>query len=137
MSEVRSIIEYDEDLSNAEAPIPLPVGDYTAEIRAAEIKVSGKGNEYVNVTFFIAPEQYPPDYTEGNPDGTVLNYGRLSPENTQRARWGMKKFCESIGAELGSRLNLDDWLGRSAIVAVSHEDYEGETRARISKVREA
>jgi hypothetical protein len=136
MSEARSIIEYDTSLADAEAPVPLPKGDYTAEIRGAEIKTSGKGNEYVNVTFFIAPEEYPADYTEGNPDGTILTYGRLSPENSQRARWGMKKFCEAIGAELGSKLDLDSWMGKAAVVNVTHEEFEGENRAKIAKVKE-
>jgi hypothetical protein len=132
-----SIIEYAEDLSEAEAPVPLPKGDYTAEIRGAEKKISGKGNEYVDVTFFISPDEYPADYTEGNPDGMTLNYGRLSPANTTQARWGMKKFCESIGAVLGKQLDLNDWIGKSAVVTVSHEDYEGVTRARIAKVNPA
>lgn len=137
MSEVRSIVEYDEDLSNAEAPVPLPPGDYAAEVRTAEIKTSAKGNEYVNVTFFVAPEQYPADYTEGNADGTTLSFGRLSPENSTRARFGMRKFCEAIGAPLGAKLDLNDWIGRSAIIVVTNEEYEGVMQARCSKVKEA
>lgn len=136
MSDV-SIIEYDVDLSEAEAPVPLPVGDYIAEVRAAEIKTSAKGNKYVNVTFFIPPEQYPADYTEGNPDGMSFQYGRLSPDNTTQARFGMKKFCEAIGAELGRSLNLNDWLGKSGVVAIVHEEFEGQMRAKIAKVKEA
>src|SRR5690606_26873348 len=57
-----SLIEYAEDLSEAEAPVPLPEGDYIAEIRQAEIKTSGRGNQYVNVTFHVSPEQYPADF---------------------------------------------------------------------------
>lgn len=133
MSDI-SIIEYAEDLSNAEAPVPLPKGDYPAEIRGAEKKVSGKGNEYVDVVFYISPDEYPADYTEGNPDGTSLNYGRLNPAPTTQARWGMKKFCESIGAPLGRTLDLNEWIGKSAIVQIVHEDYEGVTRAKIGKV---
>lgn len=132
-----SIIEYDVSLADAEAPVPLPIGDYAAEVRGAEIKTSAKGNKYVNVTFFIPPEQYPADFTEGNPDGMTFTYGRLSPDNTTQARWGMKKFCESIGAELGSKLDLNDWMGKSGVVSIVHEDYEGQTRAKVGKVKEA
>ena len=137
MSDQMSIIEYDEDLSSAEAPVPLPVGDYPAEIRSAERKTSAAGNEYINVTFHISPEAYPADYTEGSEDGQVLTFGRLSPENTQRARWNMKKFCESIGVTLGKSLDLNDWIGQSAIVTVAHDTYEGETRPQIKKVNPA
>lgn len=132
-----SIIEYDVDLSEAEAPVPLPPGDYPAEIRSAERKTSGAGNEYVNVTFIIHPEAYPADYTEGSEDGTILSYGRLSPENTQRARWNMKKFCEAIGVTMGKSLDLNAWLGQSAIVTVVNEPYEGVDQAKIKKVNQA
>ncbi len=137
MSDQMSIIEYDEDLGNAEAPVPLPVGDYPAEIRQAEIKTSASGNQYVNVTFHIAPEAYPADYTEGSEDGQILSFGRLSPDVTQRARYGMRKFCEAIGATLGKKLDLNDWIGLNAIVTVAHDTYEGETRAQIKKVNQA
>lgn len=129
-----SIIEYASDLAEAEAPVPLPPGDYPAEVRAAEIKTSAKGNRYVEVTFYIAPEAYPADYTEGNQDGMPLQYGRLSPGGDQRSRWGMKKFCEAIGAELGRTLDLNDWMGKSAIVRVVNEEFEGEQRAKIKSV---
>jgi len=132
-----SLIEYDTDLGEAEAPVPLPPGDYPAEIRGAEIKTSGAGNQYVSVTFHIAPEAYPADYTEGNEDGTILSFGRLSPEPTQRARWTMKKFTEAIGAKQGKTLDLNDWIGLNAIVTVVNEPYEGVQQANIKKVNPA
>jgi hypothetical protein len=132
-----SIIEYAEDLGEATAPVPLPKGDYPAEITAVERKTSGAGNEYINVTFRIDADNYPADYTEGNEEGTILSYGRLSPDTTQRARWGMKKFCEAIGAKLGKQLDLNDWIGLNAIVTIDHQTYEGEDRATIKKVNPA
>lgn len=137
MSEVNSIIEYDEDLADAEAPVPLPKGDYTAEIRGAERKKAKNGDkEYVNVTLFISADQYPADYTEGDPDGTILSYGmgRLSTAGDRKSRWNMKKFCENIGAELGKSLDLNTFLGKAATVTVINEDYEGQTQAKVSKV---
>lgn len=137
MSDVNSIIEYDEDLADAEAPVPLPRGDYTAEIRGAERKKSKAGDkEYVNVTFYISADQYPADYTEGDPDGTILSYGmgRLSTGGDRKSRWNMKKFAEGIGAELGKTLDLNTFLGKAATVTVINEDYEGVTQAKISKV---
>jgi hypothetical protein len=138
MSDVASIIEYDTPLDAAEAPVPLPKGDYTARIRGAERKMNKAGdNEYINVTFIIDADQYPADYTEGEPEGTTLSYGRLSPANTVKARWQMKRFCESIGAELGSKLDLNDWLDKTAVVEVVNEDYQGVMQAKIAKVRSA
>lgn len=137
MSDVKSIIEYDVDLDEAEAPVPLPKGDYVGEVRGAEIKTSAKGNEYINVTFHIDADQYPADYTEGNPDGTILSYGRLSPENSTRARYQMKKFVEAVGGTAGKSVDLNAWLGLRAKVTVVNEEYEGTPQAKISKVSEA
>lgn len=137
MSDISSIIEYDEDLADAEAPVPLPKGDYTAEIRGAVKKFAKSGDkEYANITFFIDPSQYPADYVEGDPDGTILSYGmgRLSTAGDRKSRWNMKKFSESIGAELGRSLDLNTFLGKAAIVTVINEDYEGQTQAKISRV---
>jgi hypothetical protein len=135
--QVDSIIEYEEDLGDAEAPVPLPEGDYPAVIRGANKKKNKDGDkEYADVTFFIAPEQYPADFTDGNPDGWLGNYGmgRLPTAGDVSSRYRMRKFCEAIGAELGRTLDLNKWLDLPAVVTIKHETYEGETRARIAKV---
>lgn len=136
MSEV-SIIEYAEDLDAAEAPAVLPPGDYPAEIRGAEIKTSGKGNQYIQVTFIISPDDYPADATDLDVDGSILSYGRLSPDNTTRARFNMKKFVQAIGGTMGKKLDLNDWIGKQAIVTVVNEPYDGVTQANIKKVNPA
>lgn len=137
MSELPMIIEYTEDLSEATEPQPLPAGDYTGEIRGVEAKTSDKGNRYISVAFFIEPEQYPADYTDGNPDGTTMSYNRLSPEANQRARWNMKKFCEAIGVPLTSKIDLNEWIGKTAIIEVINGSYEGSPTAQIKKIKEA
>lgn len=136
MSEA-SIIEFSEDISNAEAPAPLPVGDYPAEIRGAERKTSAKGNPYGSVTFFIAPENYPADFVEGDPDGMTLLYNRVTLDDSPQGRYRMRKFCEAIGAPMGSKVDLNDWVGLTATVSIGHDTYEGETRAVINKVNAA
>lgn len=137
MSELTSIIEYTESLEDATEPQPLPASDYPAEIRGVEMKQSDKGNKYVSVQFFVSPDDYPADYTDGNPDGTTLSYNRLSPENSQRARWGMRKFQEAIGAPLSNKVDLNDWIGKTAIITVTNSPYEGVMQAQIKKVNPA
>jgi len=138
MSDQVSIIEYVEDLSDATEPQPLPANDYPAEVRGAEIKTSPKtNNRYVEVTFFISPDDYPADYTDGNPDGTTMTFGRLSPESNQRARWGMKKFCEAIGVPLSNKVDINDFIGKTAIVEVVNGMYDGSPTANIKKVKQA
>lgn len=132
-----SVVEFDEDISQAEAPVPLPVGDYQAEIRGATNKLSQNGNPYASVQFFIPAEQYPADYTEGEPDGTLLTFNRVSLQNTPASRHRLRKFLEAIGAPSGKKIDLNDWVGRSATVSVQHDTYEGEQRAAIGKVSAA
>ena len=135
MSEEATIMDFSEDISTTEAPEPLPVGEYPAEIRAAEIKTSAKGNRYCDVTFMISADEYPATYpAENAPDGTVLHYGRLPFEDSPRARFTIRKFCEAIGAPMAKRIDVGEWVGLSARVGVDHEEYEGINRARINKV---
>lgn len=138
MSDTPSILEFSEDIATQEPPVPLPVGDYPAEIRGAEIKTSQRGNKYVSVKFYVAPESYPADYTDGNSDGEILTYNRLVYDDSPRGRHRMRKFTESIGApNSGNKINVNDWVGCTANLAIAEEEFEGEKRAVIAKVNAA
>jgi len=133
-----SVIEFDEDISEAEAPVPLPVGDYPAEVRGAVQKHANQtGNPYASVQFFISADAYPADYTEGEPDGMLLTFNRVSLQNTPSGRHRLRKFIEAIGAPAGNKIDLNDWIGRTATVTISHDTYEGEVRANVAKVTAA
>ena len=133
-----SVIEFDEDIAEAEAPVPLPVGDYPAEVRSAAQKhAAATGNPYAAVGFYISADAYPADYTEGEPDGMLLTFNRVSLQNTPSGRHRLRKFIEAIGAPAGSKIDLNDWVGRTATVTISHDTYEGEVRAQIAKVTPA
>lgn len=132
-----SIVEFSEDVSKAEAPEPLPTGDYVGVIRAAEVKMSQRDTKYAAVTFHIDASQYPADYQDGNPDGAVLIYRRVSLEDNPQARFGLRRFLDAIGAAGGKKVDVGDWIGNEATIEVSHESYEGVMRAQISRVTEA
>jgi hypothetical protein len=117
-----SVFEYDEDVGEAKAPKPLPKAKYRASIEGVEAKVSEKsGNQYAAVSFKIAPDQYPADFTDGNPDGTIIVYRRITMEKEPRAVYRLRKFLEAIGAPKGKTINLSDWLGREAIIKLDHQ----------------
>jgi len=136
MADQPSIVEFSESIAEQEPPVPLPVGEYPAEIRGAARKTSQtSGNDYAAVQFYISADAYPADYTEGDPDGMLLTYNRVSLQDTPAARHRIRKFCEAIGAPPPTtKLDLNDWVGRTATVAIQHDTYEGETRAVIGKV---
>lgn len=131
-----SIIEYSSDLASQEAPSPLPVGEYPGEVVKAENKVSTtSGNTYCQVTFRIDADAYPIDFTEGDPDGTLLTYNRvLVLPDTGVVRWRLKKFLTALGAKLGRSFDPADLMGLTATVVIEHRDFEGEQQAQIARV---
>lgn len=136
MSELGSILEYSEDISDAEAPVALPAGDYPAKIVSAEVGTSqSSGKARVDVTFRIAPEDFPADYEDADSfaDGKDI-HAYVSCEDTKASRFRMRKFVESIGAKAGGKIDVNEWIGKSAIVTIEQDEYEGVPRERFRKV---
>ncbi len=133
--ELPSIIEFSVDLSKQNEPEPLPTGDYVGVIRGAVQKLSQRDTHYGEIAFFIDADQYPADYDEGMPDGMTLYFRRVSFEDNPMARYGVRRFCENIGAPLGKKIDLSEWIGLEATLEITHETYEGSRRANINKVR--
>ena len=135
-TELPSIVEFSSDLSKAEAPEPLPVGEYEANITSTEVKTSqAKDKRYCEIRWNVSPDQYPADYGDGSPDGTNLIYRRVSLEDNPQARWFTKQFIDAIGAPLGKKIDVNTWVGMDAVVEVDHETYEGVNRAIVKRVR--
>lgn len=133
--EIMSIVEFSEDISDAEAPEPLPAGEYPATIRGAEVKISQRGTKYAAVTFIVAPEEFPADYPiENAPDGKVIVYRRCSMEDNPQARYMLRNFCEAIGATPSKRIDVNEWTGLSAVIQIENEEYEGVSREQIARV---
>lgn len=133
-----TIVEFSEDISQAEQPEPLPTGEYHATIRQVEVKVSQRGTKYAAVSFIIAPEEFPADYpAENAPDGKMIVYRRCSLEDNPNARWMLRQFCENIGATPSKRIDVNEWIGLEANVQIDHDEYEGVVREQISRVNAA
>ena len=129
-----SIIEFQTSLADAEKPVPLPAGEYTAEIRKAEVKVSAAGNEYLALQCYISPDEYPADFADGDPDGTVLTFNRLVISNKASDRWRMRRFLETVGMKLGSSLDVNGLQGLGIKVRTGVSSYEGEDRAEVKSL---
>ena len=136
MSEVGSIIEYNESLADAEAPKSLPGGDYPMSITATEIVTSqSSGKLNVKVTWRIKPEDFPPDYEDADAyaDGkSVVSYVGAEPDKASRYR--MRQFCEAIGIKLAKKLDVNEWIGKDAVGTIVPEEYEGVERERVTRV---
>lgn len=136
--ETMSIVEFSEDISEAEAPEPLPPGEYPATIRAVEVKLSQRNTKYAAVTFVVDPGEYPADYPlENAPDGKAIVYRRCSMEDNPQARYMLRRFCEAIGATASKRIDVNEWVGLAAMIEVENDDYEGVSREQIARVNAA
>ena len=132
-----SIVEFSINLKDQEQPEPLPAGKYNGVIRATEVKESQRGTMYGAVSFHIGADQFPADYKDGNDDGMTLVYRRVGLEDNPQARFGTKRFMEAIGAPLSKKIDLSEWIGMEAVLEVTHETYEGVTRATVNRVQAA
>lgn len=133
-TELGSIIEFDEDLSNVEAPKPLPSGVYDAIIQTAEVvKSKDQTKDMIKVTFNISADQYPADYVDGNPNGTTLSM-YLMCDNSPRSKFVMKRFILAIGAPLSNRIDVTTFIGLPAKVEVATQLWQGMETARIARV---
>lgn len=131
-----SIIEFSRDLNEQEEPAILPAGDYPAEIVEALLRISNtSGNTYLSLKLRIQPDAYPPDFTDGDPDGTEVTYNRLVvlPETSQ-VRWRLKKFMQSVGAKMGKTLDPAELIGLSCTLHVEENEYEGEKQLQARKI---
>ena len=137
MAELSSIIEFSVDLNDQDAPEPLPVGQYTGTIRKAEVRESQRGTMYGAVSFHIDADQYPADFEDGQDEGLTIIFRRVGLEDNPQSRYGAKRFIQAIGAPLSKQVDVNEWVGMVAALDVTHETYEGVTRAVIDRVRAA
>lgn len=136
MSELGSILDYSDDIADAEAPRSLPAGDYPATITGAAVGTSqASGKPRVDVSFTIAPDDFPADYEDADAfaDGKIV-HAYIGAADDKAARFRMRKFVEAIGAPAGSKIDVNDWVGRKAVITIKPEDFEGVERERYVKV---
>lgn len=135
MSELPTVYEFSTNVADAKPPQPLPVGEYRATVRSIEPAVSkSSGKQMAVITYFVSSDQYPADYTDGNPEGTVSNV-YMSLEDSARNIWMLKQMCEMHGVVASKRINLTEFMGQDVIVNVTHEEYQGLPQARFKPVR--
>lgn len=135
MSGSTSIMQFSQDIADAEAPPPFPAGTYKAECVASSYRVSPNGTLQLNNQWRIPVEQYPADYQDGDPDGTTL-YGRgIRATDDQQGRFNMKKAMQRMGGPTGHTVDANSLIGLWANVEVTHyTTNEGETRAQVNRL---
>lgn len=136
--ELDSVIEFSQPIDEQEAPKPLPRGEYVAEITKAVAKKSGKtGSNFAEILFKVSPDRYPHDY-KGPEGGTTVRCMKMLSDNDW-SRYELKKLYEAVGLKLPkTRIDLQDLLGREAVIEVAHREFpEGSDRfnAEVKSVK--
>lgn len=131
--------EFSQDISTQEAPPPLPKGKYLASVSSAEAKVStNSGNTYADIVFTIAPDQFPADYSAIQQDALNIHYRSLVlSKDDARSRYNIKQFCEKLRVPVSRKLDLNDMLGKAAMLTIDHRTYQGVDQPEIKGIEPA
>ena len=109
------------DFTNVEAYKKCEEGIHTAKLVAIDEKTTQAGDDMLAATFEV---------TKGDSSGArVFDNFTL----TSKALWKLKLFltAANIKAEGKIAIELDKLIGKVVDIEVAHEEYNGQTRARI------
>ena len=113
------------DFSNVEAHVKCAEGQHVVKLTAIEETESQAGNDMLNATFKVV---------KGESTGATLYDNFVL---TEKALWKLQSFLTAIGMKADGKvvLDLDRLIGKTCIVEVAHEEYDGKTRARIQEFK--
>lgn len=111
------------DFSGVEAFVKCAEGQHVVKLVEIEETESQAGNDMLNATFKVV---------KGQSKGATLYDNFVL---TEKALWKLQSFLVAVGMKADGKvmLDLDKLIGKTCIVEVEHEEYEGKTRARIQE----
>lgn len=109
------------DFSGIEAYVKCAEGRHLVKLTAIEETESQAGNDMLNATFKVV---------KGQSTGATLYDNFVL---TEKALWKLQSFLIAVGMKADGKvvLDLDKIIGKTCLVDVEHEEYDGKTRARI------
>lgn len=111
------------DFSGIEAYVKCAEGQHVVKLIEIEETESQAGNDMLNATFQVV---------KGTSTGAKLYDNFVL---TEKALWKLQSFLVAVGMKADGKvvLDLDKLIGKTCIVEVAHEEYDGKTRARIQE----
>ena len=111
------------DMTGVESYSRCPEGEWLARLKKIEeVEIQGSGDDGLKAQFEVI---------KGDAKGcSVFETFSL----TEKALWKLKSFLDAAGLKSSGRLSLDlDKLeGKTCIIDVIHDEYNGQKRAKIS-----
>jgi hypothetical protein len=109
------------DFTGVEAYVKCAEGEHVAVLKSIEEKESQGGNDMLAATFEVV----------AGPSSGARVFDNFPL--TEKALWKLKMYLEAIGMKADGKvaIDTDKMVGKKLIISVSHEEYQGQTRARI------
>lgn len=113
------------DFTGVENFLRASEGEHPCKIATADVKQSQGGNDMIVVQFEVIK----------GADKTARVFENYPLVDT--ALWKLKGLLQAIGLRADGKvqLDLDKLIGKTCIVNVYHEEYEGKVRAKVESVR--
>ena len=99
----------------------IPVGDHRVRIMDVEEKVSKSGNEMYELTLAVNGHL-----------SKLWHYLVLDKSDAKKTNQRIGEFFECFGIADNSMGSGKQWIGKVGAVRVKHEDYNGNTSAKVS-----
>lgn len=131
-----SLIQFSQNIAEAEAPPPLPPGDYEGICVSAQPGISkSSGNPMLPLKYKITSEQFPVDFDAQGQDELDLTYNRLTTRDNAGDRFRMKNMCIAHGVAMSNNIDPNDFIGTKVRLTIENKpDLEGNPRAEISRI---
>lgn len=120
--------EFEQSVEDAEAPPPLPEGDYDAEVTDSRLGVSNlTGRRQLLLTIVVPVENFPADFSPDNaPDGVRLVWFSPDIDDSKRGRWAMKQVCRHLKVPMTNRFRSSEFVGKRVRVTLGHRTGQDE-----------
>ena len=99
---------------------PIPIGDHRVRIASAEEQTSNSGRQMIKLVLEVSGY-----------NSTIWHYLVFMTENQKLTNQKLGAFWNSFGIPQGN-FTLNSWVGKVGAAKVKHEEYNGESTAKIA-----
>lgn len=98
----------------------IPEGEHRVRVRSAEKAVSSKGRDMIVLQLDVSGY-----------DSLLYYYIVFRPDRPEITNRTLTQFFDSFKNIKEGDCDLEHWIGKVGAVKVKHEEYNGETRAKV------